>query len=197
MEEIWSQLHGVTPDLVVLSVGGGGLMNGVLEGLHRIGWVNVPVLAMETVGADSLNACVQAGQWVALDRISRYVSQDTGGHNHRKHVDALVCSVARCLGAKRVCKASYEWLSRHPVISHVVSDQEAVSACVRIADDHKILVPPSCGASLAAVYGGSIKELQQKGTLPQKMKDVVIIVCGGNGVNLDAIQQWRTQYNVF
>lgn len=73
MEEFKEQLHGLTPDLVVVSVGGGGLMNGVLEGLHRVGWSSVPVLAMETLGADSLNACVKAGQWVALDNISRYL----------------------------------------------------------------------------------------------------------------------------
>ena len=71
VEEIKAQLQGVVPDLVVLSVGGGGLMNGVLEGLHRVGWVSVPVLAMETQGADSLNACVQSGQWVTLDKITR------------------------------------------------------------------------------------------------------------------------------
>lgn len=73
VEEVKDQLHGLTPDLIVVSVGGGGLMNGVLEGLHRVGWVSVPVLAMETQGADSLNACVKAGEWVALDEISRYI----------------------------------------------------------------------------------------------------------------------------
>ena len=66
-----SQLQGITPDLVVVSVGGGGLMNGVLEGLHRVGWEKVPLLAIETQGADSLNACVKAGKWVALTEISR------------------------------------------------------------------------------------------------------------------------------
>lgn len=73
VEEVKDQLHGLTPDLIVVSVGGGGLMNGVLEGLHRVGWVSVPVLAMETQGADSLNACVKAGEWVALNEISRYI----------------------------------------------------------------------------------------------------------------------------
>ena len=71
MEEIQEQLHGVTPDLMVVSVGGGGLMNGVLEGLYRVGWDSVPVLAIETKGADSLNACVKAGKWVTLDKITR------------------------------------------------------------------------------------------------------------------------------
>ncbi|HEX7640521.1 MAG TPA: pyridoxal-phosphate dependent enzyme, partial [Burkholderiaceae bacterium] len=45
---------GVRPDALVLSVGGGGLMCGVIEGLRRNGWGGVPVVAVETAGADSL-----------------------------------------------------------------------------------------------------------------------------------------------
>ena len=78
----------------------------------------------------------------------------------------------------------------------MVSDKDAVSACVKIADDYRILVPPACGASLAAVYGDSIKSLQESGELPQNLHNIVIIVCGGSGVNLDTIQQWRTTYNI-
>ena len=112
------------------------------------------------------------------------------------HTVFVADSVARCLGAKRVCEMSFHWLSRHPIISHVVSDTAAVSACVKIADDHRILVPPSCGASLAAVYGDSISTLQESGKLPEQLHNIVVIVCGGNGVNLDSIQQWRTTYDI-
>ena len=42
---------GFVPDAVVLSVGGGGLLSGVAEGLHRNGWSHVPILAVETEGA--------------------------------------------------------------------------------------------------------------------------------------------------
>jgi L-serine/L-threonine ammonia-lyase len=41
---------------VVVSVGGGGLLCGVLEGMHNAGWLDVPVLAAETRGADSFAA---------------------------------------------------------------------------------------------------------------------------------------------
>ena len=44
-----------------------------------------------------------------------------------------LCSVAKCLGARRVSKRSFEWLSQHPVISHVVSDRDAIAACINIA----------------------------------------------------------------
>lgn len=69
--EVQHQLQGIKPDLFVLAVGGGGLMNGVLEGLHHIGWEDVPVVAMETQGAHSFAACVQANEWVELKEITR------------------------------------------------------------------------------------------------------------------------------
>ena len=47
------------PSLIVCSVGGGGLITGILEGLEKENWQDVPVLAMETKGAESLNAAMQ------------------------------------------------------------------------------------------------------------------------------------------
>ena len=66
-------MRGVKPDLVVLSVGGGGLMCGVLQEMHAVGWNDVPLLAMETCGAHSLNACVIEGKWTELERVTRWV----------------------------------------------------------------------------------------------------------------------------
>ena len=39
---------GLRPDAVVLSVGGGGLLCGVVEGVKAVGWESVPVFAVET-----------------------------------------------------------------------------------------------------------------------------------------------------
>ena len=44
-------------------------MLGILNGLKRNGWEDVPVLAMETNGADSLNASVKARTVITLDSI--------------------------------------------------------------------------------------------------------------------------------
>lgn len=46
-------------------------MNGILQGMDKVGWGRVPFVAMETRGADSLNACVREGKWVSLDKITR------------------------------------------------------------------------------------------------------------------------------
>lgn len=60
------------PGAIVLSVGGGGLLNGVVEGLRRANWADVPVVAMETMGAHSLHVAMEAGEHVTLPAITRY-----------------------------------------------------------------------------------------------------------------------------
>lgn len=70
MKELEQELK-EKPGAIVLSVGGGGLLNGVVEGLRRAGWADVPIVAMETMGAHSLNAAVKARELVSLAEITR------------------------------------------------------------------------------------------------------------------------------
>ncbi|HJU50666.1 MAG TPA: pyridoxal-phosphate dependent enzyme, partial [Pseudogulbenkiania sp.] len=84
------------PDAVVLSVGGGGLLSGVVEGLRHNDWQDVPVFAVETEGAASFHAAVKAGHSVELEGIS---------------------SIATSLGAKRVCEQALKCAKEHPVHS--------------------------------------------------------------------------------
>lgn len=78
----------------------------------------------------------------------------------------------------------------------MVTDRDAVSACVKLADDHRVLIPPSCGAAVASVYSDIIPELQKSGQLPNKLDNVVIIVCGGSEVTLETIKKWRGEFKV-
>jgi len=151
---------GEKPDAVVLSVGGGGLLCGVIEGLRRNGWHDVPVVAVETHGAASFHAAVQAGQGVAIDRID---------------------SIATSLGAKRVCEQAVKELAAHPIHSVLVSDQQALQACERFLDDHRVLVEPACGAALALA--------SQPAALAGYGK-VLMVVCGGATATLAQIRQW-------
>lgn len=72
----------VKPGAVVVAVGGGGLLCGVVQGLRDVGWADVPIIAMETVGADCFNAAVKAGRLVTLDDITR--SELTGAEMVRR-----------------------------------------------------------------------------------------------------------------
>ncbi|MTD27199.1 pyridoxal-phosphate dependent enzyme [Erwinia sorbitola] len=151
---------GIKPDAVVLSVGGGGLLAGVVAGLQRNGWRDVPVLAVETTGAASFHAAQAAGHSVELAEIN---------------------SIASSLGAKRVCDQALRCASEHPIESLLVSDLAAVSACERFLDDHRVLVEPACGASLALVY-----EAHPQIAAYQKL---LVIVCGGATSSVEQLQK--------
>lgn len=154
---------GLKPDAVVLSVGGGGLMSGVVEGLHRNGWNDIPVFAVETTGAASFHAAVSAGHTVELEQIT---------------------SIATSLGAKRICDKAFQWSKHHPIHSVVVSDLSALMACERFLDDHRILVEPACGASLAAVYENA-PELEN-------FSNILVVVCGGATSTINQIRELRS-----
>lgn len=153
-------LSGIKPDAVLLSVGGGGLLAGVVAGLQRNGWQDVPVLAVETEGAASFHAAQAAGQSVEL---------------------AEIRSIASSLGAKRVCDQALRCASEHPIHSLLVSDLAAVTACERFLDDHRVLVEPACGASLAVIYDQH----------PQiaAYQNLLVIVCGGATSSLEHLQK--------
>ncbi|MCP5229651.1 pyridoxal-phosphate dependent enzyme [Accumulibacter sp.] len=151
----------LVPDAVVLSVGGGGLLCGVIEGLQRNGLAQVPVIAVETEGAASFNRSLRAGELVELEKIT---------------------SIATSLGAKRVCDRALQWSREHSIHSLVVSDRVALSACERFLADHRLLVEPACGASLAVAYDAA--------PLLQGFAKVLFIVCGGATATIDQIRAW-------
>lgn len=59
------------PGAIALSVGGGGLLCGVVQGLQEVGWGDVPIIAMETDGAHSFHAATTAGKLVSLPQVTR------------------------------------------------------------------------------------------------------------------------------
>jgi len=155
---------GIVPDAVVLSVGGGGLLCGVVEGLKRNHWEDIPILAVETHGADSLYAASLANEHIGIDKIS---------------------SIATSLGAKKIAKRAFELLNEHQIICHVVTDAEAIIGCYRFLEDHRTMVEPACGASLSAVYYGC--------DFLKNKQNVVLIVCGGVGVTMKQMEEWMEE----
>lgn len=151
-------------DAVVLSVGGGGLLLGVAAGLAHNGMGQVPILAVETAGAASLAASVDAGQLVALPAIT---------------------SIATSLGARQVAQAAFDLTRTRDIRPHQVTDKAAVSACLDFLQDHDVLVEPACGAALSMAYDPA-RPLRGLGR-------VLIIVCGGATTTLAQLQAWAAE----
>ena len=163
------------PDLVVCSVGGGGLFLGVIEGLKKKQWEDVPVLTVETIGADSLNQSVTEKRLVTLPAI---------------------VSFAKSLGAKTVAKAALDAALNNPVISHVVTDKDCMKTLLNFLDDEKLLVEPACAASLVPFYNGDISRLMMEHSILKNVNNVAVIVCGGTQINMKMVEKWRIDLGV-
>ncbi|XP_053938855.1 serine dehydratase-like isoform X2 [Cuculus canorus] len=116
------------PDAILLAVGGGGLLAGVVAGLHQVGWQDVPIIAAETWGAHSFHAALAAGRLVSLPDIT---------------------SVATCLGAKTVAARALECAQECQVISQVVEDTEAMRAVEQFLEENNTHRPACYGDLLA------------------------------------------------
>ena len=148
-------------DAVVLSVGGGGLLSGVAEGLARNGLQDVPIIAVETDGAASLSAALKAGRLVELPAIT---------------------SIATSLGARKVSERAFQISQTRPLESVVVEDRFAVEACLRFLDDHRVVVEPACGAALALAYSHPDQLA--------RYERVLIIVCGGATTSVEKLMTY-------
>ena len=206
VEELRKQMKGVgQPDAVICSVGGGGLFVGVAKGLERASCSNnsssssssttnadigaddaglpawepgkTKIIATETRGADSLNASLRAGSLITLDSIT---------------------SIAISLGARRVAPQAFTYAHENPHIvkSLVLSDREAARACVRFADDERVMVEPACGVNVAVVYDEGLLRgcLEGLGVWRGRETRVVVVVCGGSHVTVGKLVEWQKEF---
>ncbi|WVR00298.1 hypothetical protein IAU59_007441 [Kwoniella sp. CBS 9459] len=202
-------------DAIVCSVGGGGLLIGICQGLERLQQeqrrrkhmetliksndpptppaeadeetferdlgtqtsltttsIHKPlVIGVETQGCESFNLSVKARSLVTLPGIT---------------------SIATSLGCITIAQRALHYGLRDHVRSILVTDTEACEACVRFADDERIVVEPACGATLALIYTGRLGEVME---VRRDMK-VVIVVCGGSNVDLAALERYKEVYGL-
>jgi L-serine/L-threonine ammonia-lyase len=166
------------PDAIICSVGGGGLFNGIMDGIDRHGakWDKTKVLALETYGAHSLATALDKDEWATLPAIT---------------------SIATSLGAVRVSSRTFQLASEGrrtgKVRNMVLTDAEAAMGCWRFAEDERMLVEPACGVNVALCYGDRLKKGLGRSV---KADDIVVIVlCGGSNTSVDMINAWKQEYN--
>ncbi|KAJ5142917.1 uncharacterized protein N7515_001704 [Penicillium bovifimosum] len=136
-------------DAILCSVGGGGLLNGLVMGIEKRRQQKqatlppssstpspIHLLAIETAGTDSLAAAVAKNSLVSLPKIT---------------------SQATSLGAVRVSETTFQYAVSPPpgikVHSTVLSDAEAARGVLRLANDERLLVELACGVCIEAAIG--------------------------------------------
>jgi threonine dehydratase len=146
--EIGEQLP--STDLIVVSIGGGGLISGVASGARHY-LPRARVAGVETEGADSMHQSIAAGRVVEL---------------------AEITSIAETLGARKTEPAQFEIVSRHVSELAVVPDAAAISALLEVLREDKVLVEPAAACSVAALTTARIKV--------RPGENVVVVLCGAN-----------------
>lgn len=184
---------------VLASVGGGGLLCGVFEGIER-----------NYYGGDEVRTnCVRGTKVVACetDGASSFAASFNASSD-KKEVSMVrldgISSVATSLGALEVTPAVIQRAHRHQergesgsgddVLSYVCTDSEAVDACVKFATEHRMLVEPACGAALAPLYSDRLRSKLLDELKGDETSAIVVEVCGGSGVNLDLLESWKAQF---
>jgi L-serine/L-threonine ammonia-lyase len=172
MHEIAAQMPSSPADIIICSVGGGGLLNGVAQGLDELSLTDhTTVIGVETAGAESMHAALNAGQLVTLPRIT---------------------SQATSLGCATVTQQTLDYAQRPTFKSVVLPDAEAAMGCWRLADDERIMVELACGVNVALCYDGRLERALGRKVRPDEK--VVIVLCGGSMVTVDMLAEWKAEY---
>ena len=137
-------------DVVIVSVGGGGLISGVASAVKALK-PDVRVVGVETAGADCLAQSLKAGCLIELPRFG---------------------SIAQSLGTKRSTERPFAIIRELVERVEVVSDEAALRDLVKLLNAEKLLVEPAASCTLSALTEGLVPDLRGKTVAP--------VLCGGN-----------------
>lgn len=138
------------PDLIVASIGGGGLISGIISATKHFSSAT-RVVGVETEGADSMFQSWKAGEIIELPAIT---------------------SIAETLGARKTEATQFEIVSNHVSDLVTVSDESAICALLEILEAEKLLTEPATSCSVAALIQGRIPI--------RPGENVVVVLCGAN-----------------
>lgn len=137
-------------DLIVCSIGGGGLISGIASAVRHY----VPrtrIVGVETEGADSMYQSLKAGHIVELPAIT---------------------SIAETLGARRTAPTQFDIVSAHVSDVVTVPDDAAIRALLDMLAEEKLMTEPATACSLAALLEGRVDVAPYR--------NVVLVLCGAN-----------------
>jgi threonine dehydratase len=135
---------------VYVSIGGGALIGGVASALRGVK-PEIRVVGVETHGADAMAQSLAAGRLVELPAIT---------------------SIARTLGAPKVCDFTLNLVRELVEEVVVVDDAAAMAALILILERTKYLTEPAAACCLAAA-------LRHKERF-RPDDHIVLLMCGGN-----------------
>ncbi|EJS44559.1 cha1p [Saccharomyces arboricola H-6] len=153
---------------IVCSVGGGGLYNGIIQGLERYNLADkIPIVGVETNGCHVFNTSLRMGQPVQFRKIT---------------------SVATSLGTAVISNQTFEYARKYNTKSIVIEDKDVIETCLKYTHQFNMVVEPACGAALHLGYHTEILE-EALGTKLAADDIVIIIACGGSSNTVQDLEE--------
>ncbi|KAL3234234.1 Catabolic L-serine/threonine dehydratase [Nakaseomyces bracarensis] len=159
---------------IVCSVGGGGLYNGIIQGLEKYNLADkIPLVGVETRGCHVFNTSLMLDRVVSFKKIT---------------------SIATSLGTANISKEAFNYAKKYGTKSVVLDDIDVIKTCLRYTQDFNMVIEPACGASLHLAYNTDILEnaLEQKLTADDI---VVMIACGGSSTTIQDLEETLARLN--
>ncbi|KAF8559491.1 tryptophan synthase beta subunit-like PLP-dependent enzyme [Imleria badia] len=205
VKEMKSQLYH-PPDAIFCSVGGGGLIGGILLGCQSIAWDNVPIIALETHGSN----CFYHAGWLNTEGFSSkkpslptnippdapYTVQISEEHRVAVPYMHALTSRAASLGAT----------SPAPGVVRMALDHAGGVQCVCIPDElamfaargfagTRILLELACSTTMSPAYSHELfwrilDPMSKLSVEERQRKNVIFIVCGGVKVTSDELSEY-------
>ncbi|CCD22172.1 L-serine/L-threonine ammonia-lyase CHA1 NDAI_0A00120 [Naumovozyma dairenensis CBS 421] len=144
---------------IVCSVGGGGLYNGIIQGLQKYNLADkIPIVGVETKGCHVFNTSLKLNKQIEFSKIT---------------------SIATSLGTANISKKTFEYAQKYKTRSVVIEDKNVIETCLKYTQDYNMVVEPACGASIHLAYHTDILEK----SLGHKLNSddiILVIACGGS-----------------
>jgi len=146
------------PDAVIIPVGGGGLASGNAIALRGLLGNKVKIILAEPERLDDAKRSFDAGQHLK--------------HAPGNKLDSVADGLKTTLGTNT-------WPIVRDLVDDIftVSEEDILLATKKTWEQVKVCVEPSAGVGVAVAMG---KEFNSKYTIEQGIKNVAIILCGGN-----------------
>ncbi|SMN20090.1 similar to Saccharomyces cerevisiae YCL064C CHA1 Catabolic L-serine (L-threonine) deaminase, catalyzes the degradation of both L-serine and L-threonine [Maudiozyma saulgeensis] len=152
---------------IVCSVGGGGLYNGIIQGLERFNLANkIPIVGVETKGCHVFNTSLKMNKPIQFEKIT---------------------SIATSLGTANISDKTFEYAKKYNTKSVVVEDIDVIETCLNYTQSSNMVTEPACGAAIHLAYHTDILEK----ALGQKLSadDVILIIaCGGSSNTISDLE---------
>jgi len=193
--EIQDQLQ-KKPDAIFCSVGGGGLLGGIILGCKKVGWDDVPIVTLETIGSDCFYRSITMNG-SGFNKESKVLPSGVElSHNTEHNVDmahfrGFSSRASGSLGASQPAAAVLRMALDRPggVRSYSVQDELSMESLVKFANDHRMLVELACSTTLVPAYHPTL--FNQMVPPTSNMRCVVFIVCGGFKVSTSDVMEFQ------